>query len=137
QDQIRSWWATWPTANPAIAVPEGFGVVDVDPRNGGDLARLPELPATKIAMTGRGDGGVHIWFRLPDDMTLPGKLRDFGPGIDVKNGGRGYVIAPGAIHPETGGEYRWISDAPIAEAPPWLMKYAYPRGSLDPAQVAR
>lgn len=40
--QLRAWWATYPDANPAVAVPPNCVVLDVDPRKGGDaqLARL-------------------------------------------------------------------------------------------------
>jgi Bifunctional DNA primase/polymerase, N-terminal len=38
--QIRQWWATWPHANVGIVTGErsGLAVLDVDFRNGGDLA---------------------------------------------------------------------------------------------------
>jgi hypothetical protein len=127
-DTIRMWWGQEPAANIGIAVPEGLAVIDVDPRNGGDLSSLPPLPATRIADT--GGGGVHAWVKVPPGTVLPSTL---GPGIDVKNGGRGYVIAPGSVHP-SGGLYRWRDLAPVAAAPEWLIAKTRTKGKS--AQVA-
>jgi len=157
QNQIAAWWAQWPNANPAIAVPLGFAVVDLDPRNAPEAPTNPDgskiyglpaevrepilaalrsklgaLPDTRIAES--GDGGFHYWFRLPEGLTLPGKLAQ---GIDVKIGGRGYVVAPGAVHPITGRQYRWASTAPIAAAPDWLVARGRIGGQLSPEAVAR
>jgi hypothetical protein len=37
-------------------------------------------------------------------------------------GGRGYLVAPGSIHPVTGKPYRIHRDAPIAPLPPHLRR---------------
>lgn len=108
-------------------------VLDVDPRNfrAGDdpLARLSALVGKDLdnaptVMTGRGDGGRHLYFRKPAGLRIVGKLDDF-PGIDFRSIG-GLIVAPGSIHPDTGRPY--IVDnviAPpigdIAEAPAALL----------------
>ena len=125
---IRSWWSSAPDANIGIAVPTGYTVVDVDPRNNGGLtlARLvveKGVPETRTAKTGRGDGGHHRWYST-NGKEVPSTL---GPGLDVKRGGGGYVLAPPSIHPETGEPYVWVDfTQPIAPMPEW----AY--GLVDP-----
>lgn len=132
---IRAWWGQYPHANPAIAIPEGVVVVDVDPRNGGSLEAVPWALAsgTRSSVSGRGDGGTHFWFRIDPGLSLPAKFAD---GIDLKMGGRSYVMGHGAIHPDTGKPYQWQVLGAIAEAPAELLAKAYPRGTLSPEQVA-
>src|SRR5688572_8678748 len=71
---IRAWWRRWPNANIGLPTGKLIGawVLDVDPRHGGDreLAMLEAehsaLPDTPRSRTGRGDGGGHILFALPE-----------------------------------------------------------------------
>lgn len=122
-ETIAAWWTRWPRANVGIAVPEHLMVLDVDPRHDGHrtLSGLEavhgELPATLVARSGRGDGGRHLWFRRPAGELTGCKLA----GIDLKLGGRGYVVAPPSIHPESGKPYEWLSDDPVAFLPSWLL----------------
>jgi len=108
RDQIRKWWKSWPHASIGIAIPEGFAVLDIDPRSGGSVKNaqtiLGTLPDTLTAFSGRNDGGRHIWFQVPKGIRLPGKL---GEGLDLKIGGKGYVIAPPSVHNATGKAYFW------------------------------
>lgn len=94
--------------NIGIRPPKGTVVLDVDPRNGGDETMLELvckhrtlLPDTLTAIT--GGGGIHFWFRYGGPIATA-KL---GPGVDVKHGATGYVVAPPSIHPITGYRYRW------------------------------
>ncbi|MCX5741698.1 MAG: bifunctional DNA primase/polymerase [Proteobacteria bacterium] len=72
--------------------PSGIIVVDVDPRNGGDVSfaalerTLGALPQTATSDT--GGGGNHYVFKHPGG-TLSGKI---GKGIDLKV--NGYIVAP-------------------------------------------
>jgi hypothetical protein len=135
---IRAWWSRWPDANLAIAVPAEWFVLDVDPRNGGDveLARLQrehgELPPTIEART--GSGGEHRLFARPPGVRLHGKV---GAGLDVLAMGR-YFVVPPSIHP-SGGAYRWTSPrgAEIAQPPAWLVELARVREAAPlPPRVA-
>jgi hypothetical protein len=118
---VAEWWRRWPNANLGIAIPTSWWILDVDPRNGGDveLDRLERahfaLPPTITAQT--GSGGQHIIFARPDGMRLRGKI---GPGLDVLGAGR-YIVAYPSVHP-SGGVYRWTSPSgcKIARAPRWL-----------------
>jgi hypothetical protein len=105
--QIIAWWATHPRANIGLVPPEGYAVVDVDPRDGGldTLKTLGEGAVTLKAFSGGEDHGHHLWYRYVPSQ-LPGAL---GPGIQLKANGHGYVIAPPSIHP-SGGIYTWETE---------------------------
>lgn len=105
-------------------------VVDVDPRHGGDeaLERLEadlniDLSSAPAVLSGRGDGGRHIYFRKPAGLRVAGGLEGF-KGIDIKTT-RGLVVAPGSRHPDTGGMYRHDPRTPpltkVAQAPQALL----------------
>lgn len=120
--QIAAQIARWHPTGVGIRIPAWSVVLDVDPRSWGDrtLVHLVDqhgpLAATLTAMTGRGDGGRHLWWLRPPGR-LTGRLL---PGIDLKTSG--YVVAPPSIHPGTGGRYRWAVIAPVAVMPPWLTE---------------
>ncbi|KAF7598593.1 MAG: hypothetical protein CGU29_11855 [Candidatus Dactylopiibacterium carminicum] len=83
-------------------------VIDVDPRNGGDdsIAKLSAnlgLDLGTFPHVATGGGGHHYYLRKPSDVATFGKLAAY-PGIDFKTVG-GQVVAPGAVHPETGHRY--------------------------------
>src|SRR5215212_9797355 len=64
-DQIKAWWGRWPIAMIGVRVPDSCIVLDVDPRNGGDLAELETLTGplpTLTVWSGRNDGGRHLYF---------------------------------------------------------------------------
>ena len=81
----------------------GLLVVDVDARNGGVesyerlLEKCPEIAgAGLIVETGSGGGSKHLYFSVPESMSLLSKLRDY-PGVDFRSG-RTYVVGPGSAH---------------------------------------
>jgi hypothetical protein len=98
-------------------------VLDVDPRHGGDAtlamleARYGALPETLTVISGRGDGGRHLWFR-----GVQGPLRrSLGLGVDVLSHERGAAVMPPSVHGVTGLPYRFQTPlADIAAAPSWL-----------------
>jgi Bifunctional DNA primase/polymerase, N-terminal len=105
-DKIKLWWGRWPKAMIGAKVPDSAIVIDIDPRNGGDLAELESLtgplPTTLTVWSGRNDGGRHLYFLRPAGQLVSTKLPD---GIDLKV--NGYCILPPSIHPATGDPYRW------------------------------
>ena len=123
--QIHQWWANWPHANVGILTGErsGSAVLDVDPRNGGDLA-LEELtlaygplPETAVALS--GSKGPHHYFALHGPL---GKF-DPGPGLNLQADGA-LVVAPSSLH-HSGNRYEWEvsshpDDVPLAPLPDWL-----------------
>lgn len=101
-------------------------VVDVDVRNGGAdgytklIADIPEVAhAGMIVASGRGDGGRHLYFTLPEPLPLVMKLDQY-PGLDFKSSG--FVVGPGSRH-ETGGIYQLVHGGPeeIEPAPQALI----------------
>lgn len=124
EDILRRWFADSPDSNMAIPTGRASGVVvlDIDPRNGGDLewrmltAQNGE-PVTRTVRT--PSGGSHYYFTCP-----PAGLKSrtgVRPGIDFKADG-GYVVVP----PSRIGEsvYSFLSDAPVAPLPEWLALLA-------------
>ncbi|WP_432560567.1 bifunctional DNA primase/polymerase [Granulicoccus sp. GXG6511] len=119
-EKLRKWWGTWPDAMIGVAIPEGIVVFDIDPRNRGSREALEAvvgpLPPTQTTISGRGDGGEHLWFRVPPGTRL--QRHDLPAGVDLKEGTRGYVIVAPSLHPDTGEPYRWEGPEEIAELPP-------------------
>jgi hypothetical protein len=106
-------------------VPDSCIVLDIDPRNGGDIAELESLagalPSTLIAWSGRNDSGRHLYFLRPAGPLASTRLPK---GIDLKV--NGYCIVPPSIHPTTGQPYRW-EHHPVAALPPKLRELLCPR----------
>ena len=113
RDQIRNWWTSMPQANIGLRPVPGVLVLDVDPRNGGNLDALGDLPATWVART--GGGGWHLLFRYRGDTV--GRVRGVD-GIDIKTHA-GYIVAAPSIHPD-GGRYEWVNDHPVVALPAHL-----------------
>ena len=102
----------------------GLAVVDIDPRNGGQVDPALMAPTAAVAT---GGGGWHLYYRHPGGpllAALPGRA-----GVDVKADG-GYVVAPPSAHPGTGRPYRWAGERPVTEMPPAL------RAALTPPPAA-
>ena len=128
KDTINEWFKHWPRANIGIATGQlsGIGVVDIDPRHGGEdsldelTAKYGCIPDTVEAIT--QSSGRHIIFQYEEGFrTTAGKL---GRGIDTRGDG-GYIVAA----PSKGllGEYHWEAssdpeDCPIVRAPAWVLQ---------------
>jgi Bifunctional DNA primase/polymerase, N-terminal/Primase C terminal 2 (PriCT-2) len=72
-------------------------------------------------------GSVHYYFRLPPGMRIKNSASQIvivgdtrALGIDVRGEG-GMVIAPPSKHPR-GGQYRWLNNLDVADAPSWLIE---------------
>jgi hypothetical protein len=125
---IGDWWDRWPGANIGGRVPPALVVLDVDPRHGGDrnLAQLEaehgDLPITQTSLSGRGDGGRHLWWLHPGGPLTTARLPD---GLDVKTR-RGYVVLPPSVHPDSGKPYRWVIAVTPVAMPVWLIDLLRP-----------
>lgn len=113
QGVVAGWRRRWPDCNWGVTQP-GVIALDVDPRHGGSVAALKLRPEDKTLCVQTGAGGWHVYYRVSGPVR--GKVHGI-PGIDVKAGGSGYLVAPGSIHPITGKPYRLHRDAPIADVP--------------------
>jgi putative DNA primase/helicase len=121
-EQIRAWWEQWPDANIGIATgaESDLVVIDVDPRHGGTLEALGELPPTLTVHT--GGGGWHLYLNYPDGMTIRNSASTkLGQGIDVRGEG-GYVVAPPSLH-VSGQRYTWSGPSGIADLPEHLVAH--------------
>jgi hypothetical protein len=123
---IRRMWSEkdWNVGSP---IPDNLIVLDVDPRNGGSVEALEQragvaLPPTLEVITGRRDGGRHLYFRRPFDGRV--YRRDIPQGIDVKTSG--YMVMPPSHHPDTGKSYQWIH-RDIASLPLGVIRLMVPR----------
>lgn len=154
--RIEAWWRQHPDA--LIGVPMGVNgcfALDFDPRvedvidpetgevTGTREYTLEELKAELEAMIGvplppsltsiTQSGGVHVWFRQPDDGGEPIRNRGNLPDhVDVRGLG-GYVIAPPSVTRDSAGaeigRYRWYGQrgdwrdpASVKAAPPELIE---------------
>lgn len=113
--QLRRWWKTYPIANIALAVPEGYVVVDVDGPEGQEALRdaARALPPTAVQTTGRGAHYVYRTLeRIPPRSNLMPKVDLRGPGS--------YIVASPSVH-ASGAVYGWEIPLSATEAAPrWL-----------------
>jgi len=121
--QVEAWWyGHYRGANIGARVPQNMIVVDIDPRHGGDVSLTQlqcengPLPETLTTVSGRGDGGRHLFYRRPPGRLTAARL---GAGIDLKTCA-GYTVMAPSIHPDTRQPYTRI-DRAVAAPPIWLM----------------
>jgi hypothetical protein len=75
-----------------------------------------KLPQTLMAVS--PSGSVHYYFNYPDGEVKIITASNVAPGIDVRGEG-GMVIGPPTRR--SSGQYRWLNDCEIADAPQWLI----------------
>ncbi|MGE2835462.1 bifunctional DNA primase/polymerase [Mycobacterium sp. SMC-4] len=133
RDVITRWARHHPGCNWGVTQ-AGVICLDVDPRHGGTVAALRLGPEHETLTIRTGGEGWHFYYR----HTGPVRGKVSGTtGIDVKAGGRGYLVAPGSIHPITGQPYRIHRGGPIATLPEHLQhlivqpNYSPPRTSTS------
>ena len=115
EEQIEAWTEQYPGCNWAIACGaiSGLIVIDVDGKDSLEWAEK-HFPLTPFSVvTGRADGGYHLFYRYPTDpmgIDLVGEIshtffkEKYGVQIDFQKDGF-YIVAPGSIHPDTGARY--------------------------------
>ncbi len=122
-DTLRGWWTEQPRAGVAYLLAPGFVVVDVDARNGGDVT---DDPATYNEST--ASDGLHIVYRLPDDLAFAGTF-EARPGVELHGAGQ-RITGPGTTI--NGKPYAVLHDPDvIATAPDWVI------GSIEAHQAAQ
>ena len=106
-DSVLQWFPKPLNVGIATGLKSGIVVIDVDPRNGGELAferlkrELGDLPSTITARS--GGGGEHYvfqWFEGARKHTP-------AEGVDFLADGACFVVAP-SIHPDSGHAYEWL-----------------------------
>lgn len=108
EEQIETWWATWPDAGVALVLGRGKFAVDVDGEEGERAlasAGIAFNPSTPKSLTGRGTH--YILSGTSGDKV--GLL----PKVDIR--GKGIIIVPPSVH-QSGKTYRWAT--PLNGTPP-------------------
>jgi hypothetical protein len=140
----ESWFSNG--ANLALAAGDDFWVLDVDPRNGGDVTlaelvdKYGELPDTLHAQT--RDNGRHLFF-APDARIIKNGTGVIGAGLDHKVKGGYVLVEPSEVAADTPGapgRYSFLDWEPLtdpaptlASAPEWLVQLAMPTKPKNPA----
>jgi hypothetical protein len=129
-DLVYKLWTRFPFAMIGSPVPTDELVLDIDPRNDGDrwdlveAAGTTELPITKMVLSGRYDGGHHLFYQRPLDQLTDVRLPK---GIDLRVGGKHYTILPPSVHDATGGAYLWrYREHPAVDLPPGVAALLVP-----------
>lgn len=133
---VAAWWRRWPGANIGGRIPAALVMLDTDPRHAGGrdpLADLAEphggLPATLTSASGRGDGGLHRWYRHPGGTVSGARLP---AGVDLQHHDLRYAVLPPSLHPATGRPYRWVHTSPPAPLPRCLAVLLRPAAAPVP-----
>ncbi len=85
------------------------------------------MPLTLIQRTA-GGGGYHFLFNAPDGVDIKTGTNIL-PGVDIRGGGKGYIVIPPSINPYTNRAYEWLDEnAPIADPPRCLVDLVLTKG---------
>ena len=74
-----------------------------------------------------GGGGRQIFFRIPERYRDQFKnMTNLVPNVDIRAGGRGYVVVPPSGH-DRGGHYAWVNgrgphECTLEEMPEWMCQ---------------
>lgn len=111
----------------------GIFVLDIDPNDNGFetikalIAEHGQLPPTFAVKT--GTGGYHYYFTMPD-FDARNSAKKLGAGLDIRANG-GMVVGPGSV--SYAGYYSVANDAPVLDAPDWLLEMIRPTVAETPA----
>ncbi len=136
--KIRRWWKERSIANIALAVPEGYVVVDVDGEHG--FARLQaedkNLGTTAVQTSGRGNHYVYrTRERVHSRNLIPPSEKGAHDGIDLKGPG-GYIMGAPSLH-ASGKVYEWaVPLSQVEIAPPWLEEVGRQSGGTTVGERA-
>ncbi len=123
--KIRQWWDHAPNANLALATGEGMLVLDIDAYKEGcafSKEHLAELELQSVdqprARTPRG--GIHLFYRAPEGISLTNSAGKIGKGLDIRSDG-GFVVAPPSRFVDRDanidGVWEWYKDGRVEVAP--------------------
>ncbi|HEY8415466.1 MAG TPA: bifunctional DNA primase/polymerase, partial [Thermaerobacter sp.] len=130
---IRKWFRSDPSIGFGVVTGSVSGIVvlDVDPRNGGDIAGKP-IPPTPAERT--PSGGWHFYFRDPGGVKGHVEL---APGLELIGEGSYVVCSPSPGY--TWYELLTPDDVEPADCPAWLlsMLQAKARVSGSTSQVSK
>ena len=107
---IVNWWERYPSANIGLVTGGQIDVIDVDgaiPAYQELIAKIGSPQHVATVITGRGDGGLHIYCTPGGNKTIPSGKHGLPNKIEVKGAG-GYVVAPPSKH-VSGGTYTYMT----------------------------
>jgi hypothetical protein len=108
---IVAWWQRYPQSNIGLVTGGEIDVIDVDGAIPAYQALIEDMGAPEhvaTVLTGRGDGGLHIYCTPGGNKTIPSGKHGLPNKIEVKGAG-GYVVAPPSRH-ITGGTYTYLTE---------------------------
>lgn len=82
------------------------GIIALD-ADSEELARTIASKLPKSDMMTKTAKGLHIFYRIKDNQTIPSRVRIAGTQLDIR-GECSYVVAAPSIHPETGQRYEKV-----------------------------
>jgi len=92
------------------------------------------VPDTRRVKTGRSDSnGTHRYYKYPADGKKYPCRNQKKYGFDIRAVG-GQVVAPGAVHPDTGMIYELIDEQEPVDAPEWLLFFSLHGKFPDPQE---
>ena len=119
RENLENWFGNKFATGIAIVTGKISGLVVLDAESGADFTGL-KIPETPTVNT--GGGGVHYYFKLPENSVVQNSVK-FRPLMDIRGEG-GCVVAPPSLHP-SGKYYEWVIDfasVKLANMPGWLIK---------------
>ena len=130
-EEIGRDFRRWRDANVAIVTgaASGIFVIEADTIEGHGVDGLASIrmleiehgPFPETRMAASPSGSVHRYYEHPGRaIYVKNSTSELAPGVDVRGDG-GMVVAPPSIKPGVG-EYRWLNDLPVADAPAWLIE---------------
>lgn len=148
EQEILKAWSRYPDANVGFVCGSKSGIIclDIDPRNGGLdwwYEHEASIKATQAPceFSGRGDGGMHWFFRIPSEHEGRVVSSKIAPGIDFLGDGKQVVTSP-SIHAATGKPYYFAPGLTlfdrelIPDLPDFLAVYLSSRIENKPAVIS-
>lgn len=116
RQQIDNYWQEHPDSNVGVitGVRSGIAVLDIDgPEGIASLEShglpLTDLPATPTVIT--GGGGLHLYFRMPENRASVKTKAGVLPKVDIRADG-GLTVLPPSMH-ASGRRYAWKPGASL------------------------
>jgi Bifunctional DNA primase/polymerase, N-terminal/Primase C terminal 2 (PriCT-2) len=142
-ETAKQYFEQFPRAGIGVACREsGFFVVEADTPAGHNvdgIAALQQLigqhgPLPQTLMAESPTGSLHRFFNYPAGLTIRNSTSAIAKGVDVKGDG-GMVLVPPTMRPGVG-QYKWLNNVPLADAPEWLLALLTSAYSAAPQSAA-
>lgn len=133
-DQVLQWFSN-NTANIGIITGKisTISVIDIDNKGGQQQCddMFSKFPTTLTIKT--PSGGYHLYYQYHEGLSISANAYPQFPNVDIRSDG-GYVVAPPSTTDK--GEYKIITNMPIAPFPAHLFPNKKPRKTLTEMTTA-